>query len=139
MKKIIPYSTQTISKLDIESVVKVLKSDFLTQGPKVEEFEKNFSKKVKAKYAVAFNSATSALHASCLALNLKKNEALWTVPNTFVASANCSLLAGGKVDFIDIDPETYNINITTIEIIMDIYINANYGWYISSFCNTLYI
>ena len=115
MKKIIPYSTQTISKTDIESVVKVLKSDFLTQGPKVKEFEKTLSKKVKAKYAVAFNSATSALHASCLALSLKKNEALWTVPNTFVASANCSLLAGGKVDFIDIDPKTYNININFLE------------------------
>ncbi len=115
MKKITPYSTQRIDKQDIAAVVKVLNSKFLTQGPMVGKFEKAIAQKVKAKYSVAFNSATSALHASCLALGLKKNEIVWTVPNTFVASANCALLAGGKVDFVDIDSVTNNIDVESLE------------------------
>ena len=115
MRKITPYSTQFIDRKDITAVVKVLNSKFLTQGPTVGKFEKAIAKKVNAKYSVAFNSATSALHASCLALALKKNEIVWTVPNTFVASANCALLAGGKVDFVDINPTTKNMDLEALE------------------------
>ncbi len=115
MRKITPYSTQVIDRKDITAVVKVLNSKFLTQGPTVGKFEKAVARKVNAKYSVAFNSATSALHASCLALALKKNEIVWTVPNTFVASANCALLAGGKVDFVDINPTTKNMDIEALE------------------------
>ena len=93
---IIPYSKQSISKEDIRSVVKVLRSDFLTQGPKVSEFEK-ISKFVKSKYSVAVNSATSGLHLACLALGLKKGDWLWTSVNSFVASANCGLYCGAKL------------------------------------------
>ena len=115
MKKIIPYSTQTISKTDIESVVKVLKSDFLTQGKKVPEFEKKLVKKFKSKYAVASNSGTSALHIACLSLNLKKDDLVWTSANSFVASINCAKYLGTKVDFLDIDKDTYNISINKLE------------------------
>ena len=93
----IPYSTQTISKSDIKRVSNVLRSDWLTQGPLVKKFEKELSKKINAKYSVAVNSGTSALHISCMALGLKKGDILWTVPNTFVASANCGLLLGAKI------------------------------------------
>ena len=115
MTKIIPYSTQSINKHDIAAVIKVLKSKFLTQGPVVKIFEKTVAKQTDAKYAVAFNSATSALHASCLAFALSSNDIVWTVPNTFVASANCVLLAGGKIDFVDIDPNTNNMDIELLE------------------------
>ena len=105
----IPYGRQDISHQDIDAVVDVLKSDFLTQGPKVPLFEKTVSKKVGVEHAVAVNSATSALHVACLALGLGKGDWLWTSPNTFVASANCGLYCGAKVDFVDIDPITYNL------------------------------
>ena len=104
-----PYSRQDINSKDIKAVLKVLKSDFLTQGPIVPKFEKAVAKKVGSKYAVATNSATSALHIACMALGLKKGEILWTVSNTFVASANCGRYCGAKIDFVDIDPKTYNI------------------------------
>ena len=104
-----PYSRQDINNKDIKAVLKVLKSDFLTQGPMVPKFEKAVAKKVGSKYAVATNSATSALHIACKALGLKKGEILWTVSNTFVASANCGRYCGAKVDFVDIDPKTHNI------------------------------
>ena len=112
----IPYSRQSIQKKDINSVIQVLKSNFLTQGPKVEQFEKSIRKITKAKYSVAVNSATSALHLACISLGLKKNEYLWTVPNTFVASANCALHCGAKVDFVDIDSNTLNISLEKLEI-----------------------
>ena len=107
----IPYSTQKIDKKDIEEVLKTLKSPFLTQGPKVIKFERQIASKVNAKYAAATNSATSALHISCMALGFKKGDILWTTPNTFVASSNCALHLGGHVDFVDIDYATGNIDI----------------------------
>jgi UDP-4-amino-4,6-dideoxy-N-acetyl-beta-L-altrosamine transaminase len=111
----IPYSTQTIDKKDITTVIKTLKSQFLTQGPQIKKFEKLISQEVGAKYVSAVNSATSALHISCLALGFKKNDILWTTPNTFVASANCALHVGGKVDFVDIDYKTSNIDVKLLE------------------------
>ena len=107
--KLIPYSRQTIDKNDINEVVKTLKSDFLTQGPKINLLEKKFKKIVNSNYCTAVNSATSALHIACIALGLKKGDYLWTVPNSFVSSSNCGLLVGAKVDFVDIDPLTYNM------------------------------
>jgi len=113
--KDIPYGKHHIDQSDIESVIKVLKSDFLTQGPLVNIFEKKLSNFCKSKYAVAFNSATSALHIASMALNLKKNDIVWTVPNTFVATVNCSLYLDCKIDLIDIDFLTLNISINQLE------------------------
>ncbi len=110
-KNIIPYGRQDINKKDIDAVIDVLKSSFLTQGPKVPEFESFVSSEVQAKYAVACNSATSALHVSCMALGVKKGDIVWTSANTFVASANCAIYCGATVDFIDINPKTYNMDI----------------------------
>jgi UDP-4-amino-4,6-dideoxy-N-acetyl-beta-L-altrosamine transaminase len=107
----IPYGRQDISAEDIGEVVKVLQSDFLTQGPVVPLFEQAVAAKVGAKYGVAVNSATSALHIGCLALGLVPGDWLWTVPNTFVASANCGLYCGAQVDFVDIDPDTWNLSV----------------------------
>ena len=112
----IPYSKQTISSQDIKQVVKVLKSDFLTQGPQVLKFEKKINKYVKSKFTVAVNSATSALHLSCLALGLKKGDWLWTSSNSFVSSANCGLFCGAKIDLLDIELEDYNISIPLLKI-----------------------
>ena len=111
----IPYGRQDISQQDIDVVVEVLKSDFLTQGPKVSAFEESVVDACNAKYGVAVNSATSALHIACLALGLGKDDWLWTTPNTFVASANCGLYCGAQVDFIDIDPHTYNLCAKALE------------------------
>lgn len=105
----IPYGKQDISQADIDAVLEVLQSDFLTQGPKVPEFEAKVAGHVGAKHAFAVNSATSALHISCLALGLGPGDWLWTTPITFVASANCGLYCGAKVDFVDINPQTYNL------------------------------
>jgi UDP-4-amino-4,6-dideoxy-N-acetyl-beta-L-altrosamine transaminase len=113
--KIIPYSRQHINKEDISAVTKALKKNFITQGPNIVSFEKKLKKFTGAKYAVAVNSATSALHISCLALGLKKNDILWTSANTFVASANCALYCGAKIDLVDIDPKTFNIDINVLE------------------------
>jgi len=107
----IPYGRQDITRSDIDVVSAVLKSDYLTQGPAVPKFEKVVSEHVNAKYAVATNSATSALHIACLALGLRKGDWLWTSPITFVASANCGLYCGAQVDFVDIDPKTYNMSV----------------------------
>lgn len=107
----IPYGRQSISEEDIEAVVKVLRSDYLTQGPVVPEFEKLVATYCGAKYAVAVNSATSALHMACLALNVGPGDLVWTTPITFVASANCARYCGADVDFVDIDPRTYNMSI----------------------------
>ncbi len=112
----INYGRQDIKQQDIDAVVEVLNSDFLTQGPKVPMFEEIVSKKVESEYAVAVNSATSALHIACLSLGLGKGDWLWTSPNTFVASANCGLYCGAKVDFVDIDPVTFNLCPKALEI-----------------------
>ena len=105
----IPYGRQDITQDDVDAVVNVLKSDFLTQGPCVPQFEKKVTELCNVKYAIAVNSSTSALHISCLSLGLKEGDWLWTSPITFVASANCGLYCGARVDFVDIDPETYNL------------------------------
>lgn len=105
----IHYGQQDITSEDIATVIEVLNSINLTQGPKIEEFEGSVINQTGAKYAVAVNSATSALHIACLALGLGPGDFLWTTPNTFVASANCALYCGAKVDFVDIDPTTYNL------------------------------
>tara|TARA_B110000261_G_scaffold162122_1_gene205026 strand:- start:413 stop:1570 length:1158 start_codon:yes stop_codon:yes gene_type:complete len=110
----IPYGKQDINQVDIDSVVNVLQSDFLTQGPQVPLFEKKVAKYCQVDYATAVNSATSALHIACLALDLKKDDWLWTSPNSFVASANCGLYCGAKVDFVDIDMTTYNLSISEL-------------------------
>lgn len=112
--KIIPYGRQYISREDINAVIKVIKSDTITRGPIVNKFEKIVSQKVGAKHGVAVNSATSALHVACLSLGLLNGDEIWTVPNTFVASANCGRYCGAKVNFIDIDPHTWNISISKL-------------------------
>ena len=105
----IPYGKQDINQDDIDAVLAVLQSDYLTQGPKVPEFEQTISRYVGAKYAVAVNSATSALHIACLALGVRNGDRVWTSPITFVASANCALYCGAVVDFVDVDPLTGNM------------------------------
>lgn len=105
----IPYGRQEITQTDIDAVVGVLQSDFLTQGPMVPRFEQDVAQHVGASHALAVNSATSALHIACLALGLGPGDRLWTTPITFVASANCALYCGAEVDFVDIDPRTYNL------------------------------
>ena len=107
--KHIPYGRQDITEADIEAVVEVLRSDWLTQGPMVPRFEQAVAEYCNADHAVAVNSATSALHVACLALGLGPGDWLWTSANTFVASANCGLYCGAQVDFVDIDPRTYNL------------------------------
>jgi len=116
MREIIPYGRQLIDKDDVDAVVSVLKSSFLTQGPMVPKFENLVSNRVGAEYSVAVNSATSALHIACLALDLGPEDWLWTAPNTFVASANCALYCGAKVDFVDIDNRAYNMCTEALEI-----------------------
>ena len=111
----IPYGRQNISQTDIDAVVDVLNSENLTQGPAVPAFEAVVASRVGAAHAVAVNSATSALHIACLALGLGKGDRLWTVPNTFVASANCGRYCGGIVDFVDIDPDSLNISISSLQ------------------------
>ena len=115
MKNLIPYSRQYIDAKDIEAVTKVLKSDFLTSGPQVNNFEKKINKFCKSKYSVAVNSATSALHIACKALGLKQNDHVWTSSISFVASANCALYCGAKIDFIDIEKDTFNISISKLK------------------------
>ena len=110
----IPYGRQSISESDIKAVVKVLQSDWLTQGPAVPAFEQAVINQCGAKFAVAVNSATSALEIACHALGLKKGGLLWTVPNTFVASANCGRRCDADIDFIDIDPDTHNLSINEL-------------------------
>ena len=111
----IPYGRQDISQADIDAVVEVLRSDWLTQGPMVPRFEEAVAQYCGSQYAVAVNSATSALHIACLALDLGAGDWLWTSPNTFVASANCALYCGAKVDFVDIDPHTYNMSVERLK------------------------
>ena len=111
----IPYGKQNINQQDIDAVIAVLKSYWLTQGPMIERFEQAVAAYCQVSYAVAVSSATAALHLSCLALNLESGDRFWTSPNTFVASANCGLYCGAKVDFVDIDPVTYNLSIDELE------------------------
>ena len=110
----IPYGKQDIIKSDIDAVIQVLKSDYLTQGPVVPKFENSVALHTGAKYAVAVNSATSALHIACLALDVKPGDSVWTSPITFVASANCALYCGATIDFVDIDPNSYNMSISAL-------------------------
>ncbi|MDO8752251.1 MAG: aminotransferase class I/II-fold pyridoxal phosphate-dependent enzyme, partial [Anaerolineales bacterium] len=110
----IPYGRQDITQADIDAVVRVLRSDFLTQGPAVPHFEQLVAERVKARHAIAVNSATSALHIACLALDLGPGDLLWTVPNTFVASANCGRYCGAEVDFVDIDPCSWNLSVASL-------------------------
>ena len=107
----IPYGRQDINQADIDAVVAVLRSDFLTQGPAVGAFQKAVADYCGAQHAVAVNSATSALHIACLALGVGNGDSVWTTPITFVASANCALYCGASVDFVDIDPRTYNLSV----------------------------
>ncbi len=113
--KMFPYSRQSISREDIKAVSKVLRSNFLTQGPLVTKFENNINKFCGSKYSVAVNSGSSALHIACLALGIKKRDLVWTVPNTFVASANCAINCGAKIDFVDINKDTFNISINSLK------------------------
>ena len=112
----IPYGKQNINQADVDAVVDVLKSDFLTQGPQVPAFEKSVAQLVGAQHALALNSATSALHIACLALGLGKGDLLWTSPITFVASSNCALYCGADVDFVDVDSQTYNMSIAALKL-----------------------
>lgn len=105
----IPYGHQDINQADLDAVIEVLKSDFLTQGPVVARFEAALAEKSGAAHAVALNSATSALHVAVVALGLGQGDLMWTTPNTFVASANCGRYVGADVDFVDIDPDTFNL------------------------------
>lgn len=107
----IPYGRQDINQADIDAVVEVLRSDFLTQGPVVPALESAVAKYCNAQHAVAVNSATSALYIACLALGVGRGDVVWTSPITFVASANCALYCGATVDFVDIDPRTYNLSV----------------------------
>lgn len=111
MTAMIPYGRQDISEADIQAVVDVLRSDYLTQGPAVPAFEKSVVGYCGAQHAVAVSSATSALHIACLALGVGRGDVVWTTPITFVASANCALYCGAAVDFVDVDPRTYNLSV----------------------------
>ncbi len=111
----IPYGHQSISESDIEAVVQILRSDWLTQGPSVPAFEKAVSQRCQAGYGLAVNSATSALHIACVALDVGPGDTVWTCPNTFVASANCARYCGASVDFVDIDPETWCMCVQRLE------------------------
>ncbi len=114
-KRFLPYSRQSIDKVDIKKITNVLKSDFITQGPNIFDFEKDFAKYVGAKYAVACATGTAALHLSCLALGINKKSRILTSAVTFVASANCAEFLGASVDFVDIDKNTYCINVNELE------------------------
>jgi len=110
----IPYGRQDIQDSDVDAVLDVLQSDFLTQGPAVPRFEQAVSKHCGARYAVAVNSATSALHIALMALDVTAGDVVWTSPNTFVASSNAALYCGASVDFVDIDPVTYNMSVSAL-------------------------
>ena len=111
----IPYGKQEITQEDIDSVIHTLKSDYLTQGPVVPQFEKKLTQYTGSKYAIAVNSATSALHLACLALEMNERDILWTVPISFVASANCGRYCNAKIDFVDIDINSGLINVKNLK------------------------
>jgi UDP-4-amino-4,6-dideoxy-N-acetyl-beta-L-altrosamine transaminase len=110
----IPYGRQCIAQADIDAVTAVLRSDFLTQGPAVPRFEQAVAARVGAAHAIAVSNATAALHIACLALGVGSGDRVWTSPNTFVASANCARYCGSTIDFVDIDPGTYNMSIDAL-------------------------
>ena len=114
MTRKIPYGKQSISAADVQAVVDVLSSDWLTQGPVIEQFEQAIAKYCGAQHAVAVSNATAGLHIACMALGLGPGDRLWTSPNTFVASANCALYCGAEVDFVDIDPDTLNMSVSAL-------------------------
>ena len=114
-QEFIPYSKQLVSDDDVKRVEKVLRSDFLTQGPEVEAFESDIIEYTNVKYATAVNSATSALHLACLALDVKENDIVWTSPITFVASANCALYCNAEIDFVDVNVNTGRISIEKLK------------------------
>ena len=116
MIKNLPYGKQTIETADIEAVVDVLKSDYLTQGPKVKEFEHKFGEKIKNPLCSALCNATAGLHITYQALGLQQGDVLWTVPNSFVATANAARFLGADVDFVDIDPDTFCISIDALKL-----------------------
>lgn len=111
IKTVIPYGRHDINQTDIDAVVSLLRSDFITQGPTVPLFEQTVASYCGAQYAVAVSNASAALHVACLSLDLGSGDWLWTSPNTFVSSSNCALHCGAQVDFIDIDPRTYNLSV----------------------------
>ncbi len=110
----IPYGRQHITQADVDAVMAVLRSEYLTQGPTVPAFEAAVAAACKAQHGVALSSATAALHVACLALGLKAGDRLWTVPNSFVASANCARYCGADVDFVDIDVRTWNMSVPAL-------------------------
>ncbi len=112
---VIPYGRQDINQADIDAIIDVLHSDFLTQGPAVPAFEKNVADYSGVQHAVAVNSATSALHLACLALGVSSGDIVWTTPITFVASANCALYCGASIDFVDIEADTYNMSVVCLK------------------------
>ncbi len=112
----IPYARQSISEDDIDAVAKVLRSDFITQGPLVNQFEKAIANYCSAQYSIAVSNGTAALHLACLALDVSAGDIVWTSPNTFVASANCALYCGAKIDFVDIDHRTYNLSLDGLKV-----------------------
>lgn len=114
------YGRQTIDELDIKAVVNVLNSPNLTQGPAVLNFERAIGEKVGAAHVVAVNSATSALHLACLALDVQNGDSVWTSPISFVASANCAIYCGANIDFVDIDPKTFNISIQALKVKLEV-------------------
>jgi UDP-4-amino-4,6-dideoxy-N-acetyl-beta-L-altrosamine transaminase len=116
MKKLppFPYSRQSIDPSDIEAVVAALQSDFLTQGPRIPEFEARFAELHQAGEAIAVANATAALHIACLALGVGPGDAVWTAPNSFLASANCARYCGADIDFVDIDPDTRNMSVPAL-------------------------
>ncbi|MBK4729527.1 UDP-4-amino-4,6-dideoxy-N-acetyl-beta-L-altrosamine transaminase [Oxynema sp. CENA135] len=115
MNAYIPYGKQDISQEDIDAVIDILRSPWITQGPAIDRFERAVADECGARYAIAVSSATAGLHLACLAAELDPGDRLWTSPNTFVASANCGLYCGARVDFVDIDPKTYNLSIAALE------------------------
>lgn len=119
MKKIIPYGKHSITDEDITSIIEVLKSDNLTQGPKTSEFEKKFATYIGSKYAIAVSSGTAALHLCALSLGIKKGDKIITTPNTFIASANCIRYCGGEVVFSDIDPKTFLLDINKVRNLLE--------------------
>lgn len=118
-QQIIPYGKQNITETDIQAVVETLQSDYLTQGPKIKEFEDAFAEYVGSKYAVAVANGTAALHLNCLALNVKEGDKVITTPITFAASANCVRYCGGEVVFADIDPKTYLLDINKVRELLE--------------------
>jgi UDP-4-amino-4,6-dideoxy-N-acetyl-beta-L-altrosamine transaminase len=112
---VIPYSRQDVSEEDIQAVCKVLRSDFLTQGPTIDAFERAFADRHRVAHAVAVNSATAGLQIACLALDVGPGSRVWTSPNSFIASANCALYCGATIDFVDIDPRTRNMSVQALE------------------------